>query len=296
MNDAFQKIMGSLGDYWNSFLGVIPRIALSILIVAIGILLANWLSDITRRKLLNTSKDPLMTGFLVKAVKMIFIITIIMIGLQAAGLKDMAGGLLAAAGASAVVLGFAFKDIAENFLAGIILAFSRPFYVNDTIKIDDTFGKVKSMQFRYTKIKTFDGRDVYIPNSDVLKKPVINYTEDGFFRIDFIVGIAYEDDIEKAKNIIRQVIKDSPDVIDDKEHTNFVAEDQLAASTVNLKVFFWVDTVDFRRGAVEVRGEMIQRVKNRLMAEKFNLPADIIEIKHYAADGDFPVGFKKRDN
>lgn len=71
--------------------------------------------------------------------------------------------------------------------------------MNDTVQIENVFGKVRPMEFRYTKITTFDSRNVYIPNSGVLTKPVFNYTEDGFFRLDFIVGIAFENDVEKAK-------------------------------------------------------------------------------------------------
>ena len=106
------------------------------------------------------------------------------------------------AGASVIVLGFAFKDIAENFIAGVILSFNRPFHINDTVQIEEVFGKVKSMEFRYTKTATFDGRNVYIPNADILTKPVVNFTEDGFFRTDFLVGITYENNIEEAKKII----------------------------------------------------------------------------------------------
>ncbi len=100
----------------------------------------------------------------------------------------------------------AFKDIAENFLAGIILAFNRPFNLNDTVKIEDVFGKVIQMEFRYTKIDSFDGRSVYIPNSDVLTKPVFNYKEDGFFRTGFILGIAYEKDTNEAKKNIQKIL------------------------------------------------------------------------------------------
>lgn len=118
-----------------------------------------------------------MTNFLIKAIKTVFVIIVIMFGLKVAGLDGIATGVLTAAGASAVILGFAFKDIGENFISGIILSFNRPFNVNDTVSIGDIFGRVKSMEFRYTKLKTFDGKDVYIPNSDVIKKPVFNFTD-----------------------------------------------------------------------------------------------------------------------
>lgn len=94
------------------------------------------------------------------------------------------------------------------------------------------------MEFRYTKIATFDGRNVYIPNSDVLTKPVYNYTEDGFYRSDFVVGIAYENDIEKAKEIIENCFNEDSQVINDDMHVSFVAEDELAASTGKFEGLF----------------------------------------------------------
>jgi len=234
--------------------------------------------------------DPLMSKFLGKAIKIVIIITSIMLALEAAGLGGVATGILTAAGASAVILGFAFKDIGENFIAGIILAFNRPFDINDTVEIGDNFGKVKALEFRYTKLKTFDGKDVYIPNSDVLTKPATNYTEDGFFRWSFIIGIAYEDNIDGAKRTVMEALRKEPMVIEDDEHQNFVIEDELATSTVNLKVFFWVDTTDFRMQAMITKGNVVRAVKEALEDNGYYLPADIQEIKLYGGETEFPVG------
>ena len=283
------EIVARLSAYWIHFLRILPRVGLAILILVAGILISNWLTNLIRKRIKKQSHDPLMSGFLSKAIKMCFIIVICLLALNVAGLSGISGAILATAGASAVVLGFAFKDIAENFLAGIILAFSRPFSVHDTVKIEDVFGKVLSMEFRYTKIATFDGRSVYIPNSDVLTKPVFNYTEDGFFRTDFVVGIAYENDVHKAKEIIKECCKNDPNIVNDEEHINFVVEDELAASTVNLKVYLWINTEDFRRNMLEVRGNLITSVKTKLEGAGFNLPADIRELKFYDASSPFKV-------
>lgn len=222
-----------------------------------------------------------MSSFLAKAIKLVLIIAIFLLALNAAGLKNIAAAIMATAGASAIVLGFAFKDIAENFLAGIILAFNRPFNINDTVQIENVFGKVLAMEFRYTKIATFDGKSVYIPNSDVLTKPVFNFTEDGFFRTDFIIGIAYENDIEEAKKLIQNSLDNNSELLHDEQHVNFVVEDTLAASTVNLKIYLWISTEDFRRQMLEIRGRTILSIKSILEKNGFNLPADITEIKFY---------------
>lgn len=296
-NNSTQKttktISQSFIDFFDRFIDQLPGIGIGLLIIILGVLIASWIGRFSQRKISARTKDPLMSRFLGKAIKYTFIMIAIMLALKAAGLGGIAAGILTAAGASAVVLGFAFKDIGENFIAGIILAFSRPYDVDDTVEIGENFGKVKSLEFRYTKLKTFDGKDVYIPNSDVLTEPVSNFTEDGFFRWDFIIGIAYEDNIEKAKETVLQALKKEPAVIEDEEHENFVIEDELATSTVNLKVFFWVDTKDFRRMALITKGNVVRNVKEALEDAGFYMPADIQEIKLYGAEKDIPVRISK---
>ncbi|WP_121666392.1 mechanosensitive ion channel family protein [Mesonia aquimarina] len=291
-----ETISEALENYYHNFLEILPKIALAIFIIVAGILIAKSITNFYKRKFLNRAQDPLMTRFLAQAIKIILILIAITIALQVAGLSGIATGILTAAGGAAIILGFAFQDIGKNFLAGIILAFNRPFSINDTIKIDTLFGKVKALNFRYTHIKTTDGRDIYVPNSDVLTKPVENYTADGFYRVDFVIGIGYEDNIQAAKSHINEILRNEPDIVHDDTHENFVIEDELAASTVNLKVFFWVNTIDYRVASRVLRGLIIRKVKEELAANGFNLPADITELKLYGTEEDIPLKVRKDPN
>ena len=275
------KLIQSFQDSWNSFVEQIPSLLAAILVIALGIFIANKLTDLSRKFIAGKSTDPLMTNFLIKAIKTVFVIIVIMFGLKVAGLDGIATGVLTAAGASAVIWGFAFKDIGENFISGIILSFNRPFNINDTVSIGDIFGRVKSMEFRYTKLKTFDGKDVYIPNSDVIKKPVFNFTEDGYFRMDFMVGIAYENDIDQAKKIILNTMNSHPLSLKDEDREPFVITDELGVNSVNIKVFFWVAAEDYRRDALMIRSEMIDQVKINLLTNGISMPANIQELKWY---------------
>ncbi len=284
-----ETITEAFRQFYYNFIEQLPGIGLALLIIILGVLIGIRLGKFSTRRISARTSDPLMSRFLGKAIRFLVIITAIMLALKAAGLGGLATGILTAAGASAVVLGFAFKDIGENFIAGIILAFNRPFDVNDTVEIGDNFGKVKALEFRYTKLKTFDGKDVYIPNSDVLTEPVTNYTEDGFFRWSFIIGIAYEDNIDGAKQTVMEALKKDPMVIEDEDHQNFVIEDELATSTVNLKVFFWVDTKDFRMQAMITKGNVVRNVKEALEDNGYYMPADIQEIKLYGREKDIPL-------
>lgn len=289
MNDKFesfsQHLMSSLNDIWTSLVEKIP----TILIIALGIFFSMKMTFFFRSMISMKTDDKIMTNFLANSIKILMITIFIMYGLDIAGLDNIAGGILAAAGASTVILGFAFKDIGENLISGIILSFNRPFNVNETVLIGDVFGKVKNIEFRYTKLRTFDGRDVYIPNSDVIKNPVYNYTEDGYFRFDFLVGIAYENDIDAAEIIIMKKLREIECVYEDEEHPNYVIADTLDVSTVNLRVHFWVETQEFGREALMKKGQVIAQIKAVLLQEGFSLPASINEFKLYDTQESIPL-------
>jgi small-conductance mechanosensitive channel len=290
-----EEVTESVYSFYENFIDFLPRLGLGLAIIILGVLIAGVIGRFTTARVSERTNDPLMSRFLGRGIRFIGIIIFVMLALRAAGLGDISAGILATAGASAVVLGFAFKDIGQNFIAGVILSFNRPFNINDTVEIGDNFGRVKALEFRHTKLKTFDGKDVYIPNADVITTPVTNYTEDGFFRWDFIVGIDYDDDIDLAKQNILRTLEADPKVISDAEHINYVVEDQLATSTVNLKVYFWVDTLDFGRIANTTRGRVIGKVKYALMDAGFYLPADIQEIKLYGrGDSELPLSMNDK--
>ncbi|WP_225036473.1 mechanosensitive ion channel family protein [Winogradskyella sp. SM1960] len=293
LQTASETISKSVQNYYYELLDILPRIALGILVIVVGVLIAKLLTSIYKKRILKKAEDPLMARFLVQAIKIIFVLISILLALEVAGLSGVATGILTAAGGAAIILGFAFQDIGKNFLAGIILAFNRPFNVNDTIMVGELFGKVKALNFRYTHIKTSDGRDIFVPNSDVLTKAVENYTADGYFRNEFIVGIGYEDNIEDAKAAIQDILDNHPEIVHDDVHDNFVIENELSASTVNLKVFFWVETLDYRKSSRVLRGLIIKQVKELLDEKGFNLPANITELKLYKNEEDIPLRVRK---
>ncbi len=291
--DAVTLVKDSVEGYYDSLISSLPRIALGILIIVAGVLIAQLITNFYRRRFLKKSEDPLMARFLAQVIKLVLIAITVTLALKAAGLDDIAAGILTAVGGGAIVLGFAFQDIGKNFLAGIILAFNRPFSINDTIMIDTHFGKVRALNFRYTHIKTSDGRDIYIPNSDVLTKPVANYTADGFFRHDFVVGIGYDDDLNKAIAIIENILANTEGIVQDDSHKSFVMENELAASTINLKVFFWVNTIDYKVAANVLKGRIINKVLRELAEAGMMLPGNITELKMYGGQLDLPLKLRK---
>ncbi len=288
-----EELHQKLLSYWEILIVSIPKIALSIIITTIFILIAIGVTKVFRKKMMQKAENKLVVNYVVKLVKFLLILAGIILGLHTMGLTGIAGGLLAGAGVGAVALGFAFKEIGENFLAGIILVFDRPFRLGDTVTIKGNMGKVTALNFRTTEMKTFDGRDVYIPNILVITNEVYNHTQDGFLRLDFLIGIDYDDDIQKAIQGITKIVNANSEVLQNEK--TLVLIDEFAASTVNLQVLFWVNTLDYKIGALQTKTEIMRTVKNYLLENKFGLPANIQEIKMYKPEP-IPIIIKRESD
>lgn len=282
-----EKLQQTLNNYWTGFIHLLPRIVLAIILLIVVLYLARHISKLISRQMATKAHDPLFTNLVAQITRVVLIVCGIILILQVLGLSGIAAGLLAGAGVSAFIFGFAFKDIAENFLAGIILAFNRPFSLNESIKINDYIGRVKALNFRTTHLKTFDEKDVFLPNSMVLQEVVTNLTRDGMIRLDFVVGIAYEDDIASAIDLMIRAMKQNADVYKDKEP--FAVVENLNVSTVDIRAYFWTQTDDYRKGVLETKGKVMKAVKEVLSDKGFTLPANIQELKLYEKSKSIPV-------
>ncbi len=286
--NAINKIKESIFNYWETFLAHVPQLILGLIILILGFMISRWLSAVFQRRLSKRMEDPLLSNFLSRILKVVLIILGIMLAFNVMGLTGIAAGLMAGAGIGAIVIGFAFQDIGANFMAGVILAFNRPFGIGDTIEIGGVMGKVLSLNLRTTQIKTFDGKDVYIPNNTIVKEELINYTKDGLIRLEFTVGIDYEDNVDEALSVILKALKKMDKVLSGEGREPLVVIKELATSTINLDVKFWVETFDYKQGTVELRSSVISQVLKDLVSSGVGLPADIVELKHYKGKG-FPI-------
>jgi small-conductance mechanosensitive channel len=233
-------------------------------------------------RLINKSPNHITANFTSQIVGFILKSIVIFSTLYLLGLSSFTNKLLAGAGLLTFVIGFALKDIGENFLAGIILAFKSPFRLDDLIEVSGIMGHVKDISIRETLIKTPDGKDVFMPNSIILKNPLFNYTLDGFLRYEFDVGIAYEDNPTEAIKLILETVNNVEGVLKgDKMPAITITE--LATNTVNINIKFWIDTFKSSKRMVHnnIRSQVINDVVAALISNGFSLPANIVELKNY---------------
>ena len=181
------------------------------------------------------------------------------------------GALLGALGLTSVAIGFSLKDVLSNYISGVILLAARPFRINDQVVIGEYEGTITQIQLRATTMKTYDGRVVYIPNQEVFQASVINNTASPRRRSSVMVGIDYGEDIGEAIAVINRVLAEIKEVETNPNPDVLVSE--LAASTVNLEVRFWVDSR--RSGFLATTSRVAQAVKEALETAGIDMPTDI---------------------
>ena len=175
---------------------------------------------------------------------------------------------LATLGIGSVAIGFAFKDILQNWFAGLLILLRQPFRRGDQIVVDKYEGTVEHIEARATLIKTYDGRRVVIPNSDVYTRSVTVNTAYPTRRSQYDVGIGYGDDIETAREVILRALRDLPHV--EKAPAPEAIPWELDGSSVNVRVRWWTKSV--RNEVVASRGEVITALKSALTEAGIDLP------------------------
>lgn len=280
MGQLFDDVKLQVLGYYDQLVALLPKALLSLIVLFLTFFLAGQFSRFVQKQLDQRIEDPLLAQFFARTVRWLIIISGLLVILRIIGLGEAAASLLAGAGITAFIIGFAFKDIGENFLAGILMAFKRPFRIGDTVETGSIVGKIKGLSLRDTHIKTFDGKDVYVPNGQIMKNPIINYTIDGFIRMDFDIGLDYESDLDKATRIIYQTLEKVSGILWEERPPNVVIT-SLGASAINLTIYFWIDTFDRTVSGLAVKSNAIREVVQALSKGGIYLPSDIMELKIY---------------
>jgi small conductance mechanosensitive channel len=185
--------------------------------------------------------------------------------------------LLAGAGLTAFILGFAMKDIGENFLSGIVLVFNRPFRTNDIIEQDGFIGRVVSVSLRETVIKSLDGKDIYIPNADILKKPLQNYTIDNLIRTSFRLWIFNSNNLPEVLEFIRLEVSKSPHI--QKKTPPRILTENFENGLVQIRVNYWYSLKGTRIINNDLQSMIMTNVFEALKAKGVGMPDHVQDIK-----------------
>lgn len=261
---AFEQV----ADIVNSLFALLPNLVIGLLVVAIFYFLATLakrlvVGAIERAGLSDNA--GIVFGRLIRYVVLfvgIFLALTILI-------PDLsASAFVGALGFGSVAIGFAFRDILQNFLAGLLLLITEPFDIGDQIVVDGFEGTVQSIETRATRLRTYDGREVVIPNGTLFTTAVVVNTANPLRRSQYDVGIGYGDDLEEARQEMLGVLRSTEGVVSDPAPEVLVVE--LADSTVNLRGRWWTDST--RADVVHVKDRVLAGVKKTLTEKGIDMP------------------------
>ncbi|MFW5951182.1 MAG: mechanosensitive ion channel family protein [Gemmatimonadota bacterium] len=259
-------IQAALGDAWSKVTGWVEGLVESLpnAIAALVVLLVSWgLARLARkvvRRIARQVADQPEINRLVAAAAYIFVLGLgLVLALGVLNLDKTVTSLLAGAGIIGLALGFAFQDIAENFIAGIILNVRNQFNEGDIVESGDYMGAIERVRLRATVMRTFTGQRVLIPNAQVFKNPIINYTQPGRRRVDIAVGVAYDTDLERARRVATDAVVDTD--FRDPARDIEVFYTEFGDSSINFQLRFWIPFGAQQTEYLQARSDAIIRIK-----------------------------------
>lgn len=216
-----------------------PNFVLAILIMIAFIFVGKIIKNFSQRVFDRTLKNRALSSIISKVIYLIVIAIGTFIALGLLNLDKAVTSLLAGAGIIGLALGFAFQDIATNFIAGFFMAIKRPFRIGQVIHCEGHSGIIRRIGIRTTEISSFQGQEVIIPNKMLFQNPLINDSENIYKRIDLNVGVSYGEDLERVRDIAIESVKNTPNINKDKDiDLVYLA---FGGSSIDFRIMIWVE-------------------------------------------------------
>lgn len=263
----FSLVTEKLQAWVNGAIQLLPNIFVAIMVFVVFYIVARIAKNIIANKIINEDNPNLsiVIGGLIKSLLLIagflFSATIVVPSLNI-------GSLVSSLGIGSVAIGFAFKDILQNWLAGMLILLKQPFKIGDVIAVSGHEGVVEAIETRSTIIKKFNAERILIPNSQIYTSAIVVKTAYAVRRFEYEVGIGYSDDIAQATDVIFGVLSQIDGIQTDPAPD--VATVDLAASWVTLRVRWWVDAEAV--SPYEVKAAVLTQMKNAFDASGIDMP------------------------
>ncbi len=255
---------------FSSIIEYSPKIILGLIFLFFGLRLIKKLIKILDNFLINRKIDESVRPFFRSLVSMTLQVALIISVLSMIGVEMTS--FLAILGAAGLAIGLALKDTLQNFAAGIMILFFKPFKAGDFIEYDGTQGNVKEIQIFSSILTTVDNKRVIIPNGVLQTSKVTNFTAEDIRRVIWTFSMAYGNDFNKAKSLILKWIKDDERVIKDMEPLVVISE--LGESSVNIMVRVWVKTEDY----LNVKFDYNEKVYNEFPKNNLTIPFPQLDV------------------
>ena len=270
IGSAWDLLVGKVMGWGRDFVLLLPNLAVAVALLVGFWVIAKLARNLLARLLRRISHSEQVNRVLSQAVFLTLLAAGLFIALGILGLQKTVASLLAGAGILGLALGFAFQDIAANFMAGIYLSIEHPFRVGHLIESKDILGVVRRVHLRWTEIRAPEGQVILVPNKQVFENPITNYSTLGQRRVDLKAGVSYGDDLEKVMRVAVQAIEAVSARKPDTDVELYFQE--LGESSINLVVRFWIDFAARQSDYLQARSEAIMRLKRAFDENGITLP------------------------
>lgn len=270
---------------WNDIVSFfktnIWNIVLFFAILLIGLIVIKILLNIFRRVLSKTRMDKIAQQFLVGALKLCLYLVLVLILLSQIGVEI--SGVLTALSAAVLAIGMALQNIISNAANGIVIVSTHLFKKGDYVIVDGVEGSITNINFLFTTLNTSDNKSITLPNSIIVNNHVVNLGANPLRRVDFMFSVAYESDVEKVKEIVKNVMKSNGKVYLDP--APFCRLKFLNASSIDFAANCWVDNSDYW----EVYYYVIENVYNEFKRNNISIPYNQLEIRQRVDNVEMPI-------
>ena len=276
--------IASVQDKLAGFLRMLPLIGVA-LAVALGIGILGWLIAGLTGLWQRVAPNGFLAELIASAIRFVFVVGGIVIGLDIVGAGALMGAVLGGAGVIGIALGFAMRDTIENYVASLMLSLRQPFRANDHVMIDAHEGRVIRLTSRATVLMTLEGNHLRIPNGQVFRATILNYTRNPQRRFEFLLGVDADDDPNAARTLGRETLGGLPFVLSDPPPEARIVE--VGDSNIVLKFLGWIDQreADWHKA----RTRAIAAVKTALEDAGFALPEPIYRLRFDPRSATIPM-------
>jgi len=287
-----QMAIDDLTQFTEMALDKLPSIFIGLIVFITFFWLSKPIANLITKPLIKTSSNRLIQRVIHRTMSLLIILLGLYILLSLVGLTQFAVALLSGTGVIGLIVGFAFKDIAENFLSSLLLSIQRPFKLGDIIEVSGYLGVVKKMTSRATTLVDFNGDHIQLPNATIYKNAIRNLTANPNIRAFFDIGIGYETDFDHAQSLVENIMNQHPAILE--EPAPQVLVNSLGSSSCNLRVYFWVNSEI--NSQLKVSSVLMKKVVAVFLEENITMPDDARERIILSASVEEGQSFKQHNN
>lgn len=240
------------------------NIVAALAIIIIGLIIARIISNAVNRLMISRKIDATVADFLSALVRYAIIAFTLIAALGRVGVQT--ASVIAVLGAAGLAVGLALQGSLSNLAAGVLLVMFRPFRAGEYVDLGGVAGTVQSVQIFSTTMRTADGKIIVIPNGKIIAGNIINFSREPARRNEFIIGVAYDSDIDQVKQILTDIIQSEDRILKDREIT--VRLNELGASSINFVVRAWSNSGDLQN----VYWDVLERIKREFDAAGISFP------------------------